>query len=99
MKDMAMATDIERLQQKHKQRKKQIAAVEVAKSFLHEASKGLSTTRHECDCCGFGLWDDEPEARIHRSMKSALKQTQKVMDMMIDDRDEIYHALRDMMGG
>lgn len=88
-----MTLDINKLQQKHKQRTRQINNLKQAEYFLREASKDLTTERFECDCCGFGLWHDEPEARMHRSLMSALKQTAKVKVVAVDDLEDIKDLL------
>ena len=88
-----MTLDMEDLKQKHKRRKEQITSLNRARHFLTQASKGLSTGRSGCDCCGFALWDDEPEARMHRSIDSALKQTYKVKSMVIEDLEDIEELL------
>ncbi len=84
-----MTLDIKRLQQVHKQRREQIANIKQAKYFLRKASKDLTTTRTKCNCCEFSLWDDEPEARMHRGIKSALKQAAKAQEMAVDDLKDI----------
>jgi hypothetical protein len=90
---MVMTLDINNLQQKRRRRKEQITSLNRARHFLTQASRGLSTGRSECDCCGFALWDDEPEARMHRSIDSALNQTYKVKSMVIEDLEDIEELL------
>jgi len=88
-----MSDEMKDLPRKEKIRKRQITNLNKARHALLDASNNLNTERNECECCGFGLWKDEPESRIHRSLMSAVKQVEKVRKMMIQDLEDIDELL------
>jgi hypothetical protein len=70
-------------------RQKQRTALNRALTKLHAATHGLNTTRNPCDCCGFGLWEDEVESRIALSLGKAINQVAKVRGMILDDLEDL----------
>jgi len=70
-------------------RQQQKKALNRALSKLNRATNGLNTTRNPCDCCGFGLWEDEVESRIALSLGKAISQVAKVRGMVIDDLEDL----------
>lgn len=70
-------------------RRRQKAHLNRALNKLNAANEGLNTTRNPCDCCGFGLWEDEVESRIALSLKKAINQVARVRGMIIDDLEDL----------
>ena len=74
-------------------RKEQRRIMNKALAKLNAATKGLNTNRNACDCCGFGLWEEETEHRIFLSLKKAINQAARVRGMILDDLKDLESLL------
>lgn len=74
-------------------RKEQRKNLNRALNKLNAATSGLNTNRNTCDCCGFGLWEDEVEHRIFLSLKKAINQAARVRGMILDDLEDLESLL------
>lgn len=74
-------------------RKEQRKSLNHALNKLNTATSGLNTNRNACDCCGFGLWEDETEHRIFLSLKKAINQVARVRGMILDDLEDLESLL------
>jgi hypothetical protein len=74
-----------KLKNRHRQQKKVYEAI----GLLKQVRYGLNLDKHDCDCCGLKLWDDEIESRINLSLQAVIGKAIKLKAMIDDDAEDL----------